>query len=166
MGSDDFTTESARDAADRDDLGAWVREFLSSPGSDNAPLAASLTEGNPSWFGPTRVPISELHRLAGAEGEPVLEVIEEDEWRDDVDEMKEKIEGGWVPAPLIAAYRDDQLVLEDGNHRAESLRQAGEDDAWVVIRFDDVSQRDRYRRHHLGGGVTPSRRRETLRFHL
>jgi hypothetical protein len=139
-----FSTASARAAADRDELGTWVAEFLASPGSDNALLAERLADGDPVWFGPVRLPISELNRLAGPAGEPVLEVVEEDEWRDDVDDMKEKIDDGWEPAPMVVSYRDDQLVLEDGNHRTESLRQAGEEDAWAIVRFDDAAQRDQF----------------------
>jgi hypothetical protein len=139
-----FTTTTAREAADRDELGTWVAEFLASPGSDNALLAERLADGDPVWIGPVRLPISDLNRLAGPAGEPVLEVVEEDEWRDDVEEMKEKIDDGWEPAPMVVSYRDDQFVLEDGNHRTESLRQAGEDEAWAVVRFDDEEQRDRF----------------------
>jgi len=143
-----FSTSSAREASDRGELGTWVAEFLASPGSDNALLAERLAGGDPVWFGPVRLPISELNRLAGPAGEPVLEVVEEDEWRDDVEDMKEKIDDGWEPAPMIVSYRDDQLVLEDGNHRTESLRQAGEEAVWSVVRFDTEEERDRFLAAH------------------
>jgi len=45
---------------------------------------------------------------------------------------------------VVVSYRDEQYVLEDGNHRAESLRRAGHAEAWAVIRFDDEEQRDRF----------------------
>lgn len=137
MSDQEFTTDTARAAAERGDLGAWVHDFLGSPGSDNADLAEILADGDPAWLGPVRLRISDLNRLAGPEGEPVLEVVEEDEWRDDVAEMAERIEGGWEPAPVIVSYRDEQYVLEDGNHRAESLRRAGHDETWAIVRFDD-----------------------------
>src|SRR5829696_9212208 len=100
MASHQFSLESARQAAQRDDLRRWVAEFLSSPGSDNAALADQLTERSPSWIGPVRLPLNQLHRLAGPEGEPVLCVVDDDDWRDDVDDMKEEIEEGWDPPPL------------------------------------------------------------------
>ena len=36
------------------------------------------------------------------------------------------------------------LVLEDGNHRVEALRRAGEERAWTVIAFPDDATRDRF----------------------
>jgi hypothetical protein len=143
-----FSTSSAREASDRGELGTWVAEFLASPGSDNELLAERLADGDPAWFGPIQLPISELNRLAGPAGEPVLEVVEEDEWRDDVEEMKEKIDDGWEPAPMIVSWRDEQFVLEDGNHRAESLRRSGEETAWSIVRFDDAAERDRFVASH------------------
>ena len=38
-----------------------------SRGSDNATLAASLANGPHHWFGPLRVPLTQLVRLAGPE---------------------------------------------------------------------------------------------------
>ena len=45
---------------------------------------------------------------------------------------------------MVASYRDGDLVLEDGNHRVEALRRAGEERAWAVIAFDDDATRDRF----------------------
>jgi hypothetical protein len=140
--SEDFSTETARAAAARDELSDWVAEFLSSPGSDNAALADQLTSELRWWLGPVRVRLDELHRLAGPPGHPVLEEVDDDDWRDDVDDLSRRIEAGADPAPVIASYRDGQLVLEDGNHRVEAARRAGEEQAWTVIGFDDADQRD------------------------
>ena len=148
MAEHDFSRDSAIEAADRDDLGAWVADFLSSPGSDNAALAHKLTEGNPSWLGPVQLPIDQLHRLAGPEGDPVLEVVEDDEWRDDVDEMAGKIDDGWEPPPMIVTFRDEQLMLEDGNHRVEGLRRAGHTEAWSIVRFEDDEHREEFLSTH------------------
>ena len=52
--------------------------FLCSPGSDNAPLAAKLTETPRWWLAPVQVPLDDLARLAGPPGAPVLEVVDED----------------------------------------------------------------------------------------
>jgi hypothetical protein len=139
-----YSVEAAREAAQRDELGTWVAEFLSSPGSDNAELGAQLTEPPRYWLGPVQVPLSHLHRLAGPEGAPVVIAVDDDHWEDYVDDMKDGIEEGWDPPPLIVSYRNGQLVLEDGNHRVESLRRAGEPVGWAVIGFDDPEQRDRF----------------------
>jgi hypothetical protein len=132
-----FSIDAARGAAERGELGRWVADFLASPGSDNAPLAEQLTTELRWWLGPVEVPIDQLHRLAGPPGDPVLYPTDEDEWRDDVDDLHGKVRDGWEPPPVIAAWRDSQLVLEDGNHRVEGLRRSGANRAWAVIGFDD-----------------------------
>lgn len=139
-----YTVTTAREAAERDDLNAWVGAFLASPGSDNAPLGQQLTDPPRWWHGPVLVPLDQLHRLAGPPDHPVLRPTEDDEWRDDVDDLADKVDDGLDPPPVIATHRDDHLVLEDGNHRVEAMRRAGEDEAWTVIGFDDESARNRW----------------------
>ena len=131
-------------AADRDDLAAWVSAFLASPGSDNPVLAEMLSQRPDSWLGPIELPIDQLHRLAGPADAPVLCPVEEHEWRDDVEDLKERVEEGWEPPPLIVTYRDEQLVVEDGNHRIEGMRRAGVDRAWSIVNFEDPSERDQF----------------------
>lgn len=140
----EFTVEGARSAAERDDLESWVRRFLASPGSDNAELGELLTDRPRWWTGPLRLPISSMHRLAGPPDEPVLCPVDDDEWRDDVDDLAEKVDDGWDPPPMIVTYRNGQLVLEDGNHRVEGLRRAGEASAWSVVSFEDNAERDAF----------------------
>ena len=137
-----YTVESARAASERDALGDWVAEFLASPGSDNEVLAETLTTPDRCWLGPVEVPINRLNRLAGPSDAPVLCPVDDDYWDDRVDDMEDKVEDGWEPPPVIVTAQGDQLVLEDGNHRVESLRRAGEQTAWAVISFDDSTARD------------------------
>ena len=139
-----YSVTTAREAAERDDLAAWVAEFLASPGSDNAPLAEILAERPNNWTGPVQLPIDQLGRLAGPPGHPVLEEVEEHEWRDDVEDLKERVEEGWEPPPLIVTCRDDQFLVEDGNHRIEGLRRAGVEEAWSIVNFEDPDERDRF----------------------
>lgn len=139
-----FTVESAREAAARDELGAWVAGFLSSPGSDNAPLAHMLTHPPRTWIGPVRLPLDQLCRLAGPPDHPVIVPIEDDACFDHVADLEDKVENGWEPPPMIVTFRDDQLHLEDGNHRVEGLRRAGEREAWAVVSFDTPEERDRF----------------------
>jgi hypothetical protein len=141
---EEFSVEAARDAARRNDLDTWVADFLSSPGSDNEALASLLSEQPRWWLGPVRLPLRKLHRLVGPEGERVLCPIDDDDWGDSVDDMAESIEEGWEPPPLIVTFRDDQLVLEDGNHRVEGLRRTGAHEGWAIINFDDPDARDRF----------------------
>jgi hypothetical protein len=139
-----FSVESARDAAQRDELGEWVARFLGSAGSDNTDLAEQLSDRVGSWIGPLKVPIDRLHRLAGPPGEPVLCPVDDDYWGDNVDKMEAKVEDGWEPPPVIVTYRDDQLVLEDGTHRVESLRRADARDTWAIIGFADAHDREAF----------------------
>lgn len=141
---DPHTTASARAAAADDRLGEWTRDFLASPGSDNAPLGEILSDPPRSWLGPVKVPLDQLVRLAGPEGHPVLEEVDEGYWRDDVQELADDIDDGETVAPVVATFRDDRLHLEDGNHRVEALRRAGVEWAWTVIAFDDDTTRDRF----------------------
>jgi hypothetical protein len=140
----EFTTATAREAAGRDELDRWVADFLASPGSDNAELGKQLTSAQRWWLGPVELPIDRLHRLAGPPDSPALETVEEDEWRDDVDDLAAQIERGDEPAPVIVTHRDGDLLLEDGNHRVEALRRAGHDLAWGVVAFDDPAERDAF----------------------
>jgi len=139
-----FTVEAARSASERDELDEWVAEFLASPGSDNAALADQLGDRVHCWLGPVQVPFDQLHRLAGPPEHPVLEVWDEEDWRDDVQDLAEKADDGWEPPPVVVAYRDGQLVLEDGNHRVEGLRRNGERETWAIIGFADAEERDRF----------------------
>jgi hypothetical protein len=135
---EDHSVDAARAAAARDELGPWVVDFLASPGSDNAALGEALATSHRWWMGPVELPLDRLHRLAGPPGQPVVEVVEDDEWRDDVDDLAGKVEGGLEPPPVVVTYRRDldQLVVEDGNHRLEAIRRTGQDRAWAVVGFE------------------------------
>ena len=139
-----FTVEAAREAAERDELDAWVARFLCSPGSDNPLLAEILRDPPRTWIGPVRLRIDQLHRLAGPPEHPVLCPVDDDYWRDDVADLGQKVEEGWEPPPMVVTFRDDALVLEDGNHRTEALRRAGEEGAWAVVSFESPEERDRF----------------------
>mgnify|MGYP003543545714 CR=1 FL=1 len=141
---DQYSLDGARAAAERDELGEWVADFLASPGSDNGALAARLADPPRCWLGPVRIPLEHLNRLAGPPGEPVLCPVDEDYWRDDVEDLEQKVREGWEPPPVVASYRDGQLFLEDGNHRVEGVRRSGDRQAWTVIGFDDPEERERF----------------------
>ncbi len=136
----DFTVDSARAAADAAGLNDWVAGFLSSPGSDNAPLAHELTSPPRDWVGPVELRFDDLHRLAGPPDQPTLDRFDGEDL-DTVDEMRDSLDDGWEPPPLIVTYREEQFVVEDGNHRIEGLRRDGRDRWWAVISCED--ERDR-----------------------
>jgi hypothetical protein len=148
----EFSVESARRAAGEDRLRDWVAQFLASPGSDNAVLAEKLSKELTWWAGPVQLPLGKLHRLAGPPGDPVLCPVDDEYWDERVEDMDELAERGWDPPPVIVACRGDELVLEDGNHRAEGLRRAGRQVIWAVIGFAEQEARDRFR----AGSVDPA----------
>jgi hypothetical protein len=142
-----FSLASAFEAAARDDLARWVGDFLASPGSDNAVLAAALAQREHWWIGPIPVSVGDLVRLAGPEQEALVP-IDEKEWEEDVEAMEDSVEEGWQPPPLLAEYRAGRLLLQDGNHRYEALLRSGEQHAWTLVYFDDPRERDRYLAQH------------------
>lgn len=129
----EHTIDSARAAQRRDVLGDWVAEFLASGGSDNAALGEELRTEIRHWHGPIRLPLDELQRFVGPPGDPVVVEVDEDYWDDRVPDLADKIEDGMEPPPVIVRVRDDGLHLEDGNHRVEGLRRAGETRAWAIV---------------------------------
>ena len=152
----EHTVDAARQAAANDELNDWVCDFLSSPGSDNAPLACALTDPPRHWAGPVLVPIEQLQRLAGPPGDPVLVEIDDEEWAERVDDMAEKVAEGWELPPVIVTHDDGTYQLEDGNHRVESLRRAGETEAWAVINFRTPEERDLFTVEALGADTEPA----------
>lgn len=145
----EFSLASARQAARDEELAEWVARFLASPGSDNAALAHELTDPPRTWMGPVQLPLDRLHRLAGPPGDPVLQPTDEDDWRDDVSDLEQLVAEGWEPPPVIVSYRDDQLVLEDGNHRVEGIRRAGIEVAWAVVNVESPDDRHRFEQELL-----------------
>ena len=135
-----FSLRSAEEAANSGGLAEWVAEFLASPGSDNAELARILAERPDHWIGPMPIPLDQLHRLAGPPGAPVLAEVDEDEWRDDVIDLSERVEEGWEPPPVIVTCKGDHFMVEDGNHRIEGMRRAGETEGWSLICFTDPQE--------------------------
>jgi hypothetical protein len=140
----EYSLQGAHAASDRNELSAWVAGFLASPGSDNAALAEQLTNDLKCWTGPWEVPINQLHRLAGPPGDPVLCPVDDDDWDDRVDEMAERTKAGWEPPPVILSYQESKLVLEDGNHRAESVRRAGRAKVWAIVGFANQEDCERF----------------------
>ncbi len=139
-----FTVETARDAASQDRLREWVDEFLASPGSDNAWLGEDLRDRHAHWLGPLQLPLDELNRFVGPEGAPVLVEVDDDYWDSRVPDLADKIDDGFVPPPFIVSFSDGELILEDGNHRVESLRRSGETHGWAVVGFEHAEDLERF----------------------
>ena len=140
-----FNLAAARAAAAQGSIAEWVGDFLASPGSDNATLAAGLAQRRHWWLGPIQLPVEYLTRLAGPE--PSAECpIDPEEWNADVELMADELEEGWEPPPLLAEWSAEQqaLLLQDGNHRLEALLREGARHAWVIAWFDDPDEHERF----------------------
>ena len=149
MSEEEFSVSSAQRAADEGRLAQWVVDFLSSPGSSNAELAADLALKGTVYLGPIRLPLDQLTPMAGPDEDEVVVPVAEEEWESDVEDMEDSIEEGWDPPPLLVSHHDGQYFLEDGNHRCETLRRAGATSAWTILLFGDETERDRFLEKHV-----------------
>lgn len=145
---DGFSLGSARRAADEDRLAEWVVDFLASPGSDNAPLAASLAFTGATYLGPIRFEIARITPMAGPDEEHVVVPVAVEDWESDIERMEHSVEEGWHPPPLLVSHRDGRYYLEDGNHRCETLRRSGATYAWTILMFRDGAERDQFIARH------------------
>jgi hypothetical protein len=141
-----YSLDSARRASELNELTEWVAGFLASPGSDNPALAEHLTEELDWWTGPLELPLDQLNRLVGPPGDPVLCPVDDEYWEGRLGDMDELAKEGWDPPPVIVSYRQDKLVLEDGNHRAESVRRAGKRQVWAIVGFENGQDAVRFTR--------------------
>ena len=155
MSEEEVSVSSARRAADEGRLAQWVVDFLSSPGSSNAELAAALALKGTVYLGPIRFPLDRLTPMAGPDEDEVVVTVAKEEWESDVEDMEDSIEEGWHPPPLLVSHHDGQFFLEDGNHRCETLRRTGATSAWTILLFDNEMERDRFLEEH-GDTVTRS----------
>ena len=144
--SDDqkFSLASAQRAADGGRLADWVVDFLSSPGSSNPVLAAALAMKGTIYLGPIRFALDRLTPMAGPDGDDVVVPVAKGEWESDVEGMEHSLEEGWHPPPLLVSHHDGKYLLEDGNHRCETLRRTGATDTWAILLFADEVERDRF----------------------
>jgi hypothetical protein len=133
----EYSLASARAASDRHELTEWVTGFLGSPGSDNAALAEHLSQELGWWTGPLELPLDQLNRLVGPPGDPVLCPVDDEYWNGRLAELDRRTKAGWEPPPVIVSYRQGKFVLEDGNHRSESVRRAGKTLVWAVVGFEN-----------------------------
>lgn len=154
----EYSLESARRAAKRDELAKWVGEFLASRGSDNEVLAAALAQDRHFWLGPVELAIDDLVPLSGPDDQDETLCSEDaDHWHEEIGEMEAAIEDGWEPPPILVEHQDGKLLVQDGNHRLTALTEAGESCCWAIVYFEDRSTRDEFvaSRPEIERPVTP-----------
>jgi len=148
ISSEEFSLASAQRAADEGMLAQWVVDFLASPGSDNAELAADLALSGATYLGPIPFELERLTPMAGPDEGRVAVPVPREVWELDVEAMEHSFKEGWRPPPLLVSHRDGKYYLEDGNHRYETLRRNGATHAWTILLFADEAERDRYLERH------------------
>lgn len=115
----DDSLVSARRAADKGEVGAWLQEFLHGSGA-NEGLAGILLVFRRAFVGPVEVPLDKL--LVGGFGD-----YDTADSRAKVEAMCAALQDGWQPPPLILAgdYQATRWHVSDGGHRLQALRRTG-----------------------------------------
>ena len=142
---EDFTVEAARRAAERDELGDWVARVPRQPRAATTPSWATPSPTRPapgsvrcgcrstsSTAWPARPATRCWSRSTRTSGATTSTT-----WR-----RRSRRAGSRRPWSSPTATTSSHL--EDGNHRVEGLRRAGEDEAWAVVSFDSTEERDRF----------------------
>ncbi|KRE55926.1 hypothetical protein ASL11_34910 [Paenibacillus sp. Soil750] len=84
------------------------------------------------YLGPLEVEINRLDRVVGPEQH--MEYVEnEDWWNYNINQICERIEGGWDMPPLIAENRNGIFSIRDGNHRLGALEKLKKEKYFVII---------------------------------
>lgn len=126
-----FTLETAIETAQKGTVRDWVIGFLEGIGR-NAELAKGIRNNTQHFIGPVLTPLKRLERIAGPERSMIYRKPQRI-WRREVRSMRDSIQKGWTPPPLITVdffTRPDQLA--DGNKRHQALTQLGIREYWVI----------------------------------
>ena len=130
-----FTIEEAIDFSIKGKIEEWVHLFLNSIG-DNKPLSEGLNLQKRFWLGPISISLDNLKRCCGPE--PNMEYVDSLEaWEKHIIGFQQLINDGWTMPPLIAENMNGKLIIRDGNHRLEAMRQENFDKCWVIIGDSD-----------------------------
>ncbi|OGK48264.1 hypothetical protein A3A93_02235 [Candidatus Roizmanbacteria bacterium RIFCSPLOWO2_01_FULL_38_12] len=105
------------------DLGDGVLRYLRGPGG-NPQLADGIEYYAKYFVGSINFPLSKLHRVVS--GEPEEAGYYDPQWQENVAAIRQKIESGWIPPPLIVVdYLSGRLDIADGNHTSQALEDCG-----------------------------------------
>ena len=138
--------ESARTAADRGTLEAWVHRYLNGPGK-NAAFSEGLALEQRFWRGPLRIGLQKLERTCGPEPEmPYREPM--DRWVARVAALAAEFRGVEAYAPLLVQYEAGRLRIRDGNHRYAALQSLHVGACWIILWYANVEE---FRHHEARG---------------
>ena len=137
---------SARTAADRGTLEAWVHRYLNGPGK-NAAFSEGLALEQRFWRGPLRIGLQKLERTCGPEPEmPYREPM--DRWVARLAALAAGFRDVETYARLLVQYEAGRLRIRDGNHRYAALQSLHVGACWIILWYANVDEL----RHHEARG--------------
>lgn len=143
----DFTLAESLRHRDKPSFAKWLDAFLRGPGN-NIQLADGLLRAPRWWIGPSQIALESLILKCG----PGLEFHEDPYvWNRRTEQLSSAIRAGLAVPPLVAEYKNDSLILADGNHRCAALLQCGVATYWTAVWFNSDLDYTAYRT----GNVAP-----------
>ena len=127
-----MTLQEAIKASKQGKLKEWVYEFIMNEHSKHIEFYNELQSEERYFFGPIRISLKDLKRIAGPENEMEY-TVPDDWWNNQIPLLKGLIEDGWDMPPLIIRIRDDGYYLTDGNHRLEALRRLQYEEYYAIF---------------------------------
>lgn len=143
-----FNVDEAIEFGKRGEIEEWVHLFLNSVG-DNRAFSEGLKLQKRYWIGPLLIELNKLKRCCGPE--PEMQFVDSAEaWEKHISKFQELIRNNWDMPPLIVQHLEDQLVINDGNHRWEAMKREKFDKCWVIIwGSEDEEQLRKYGNHEF-----------------
>lgn len=136
-------------------IALWVDRFLRHTPQPNLVLADRLLETDPMWVGPIEVGENSLITVAG----PGKKYHEDPKvWQSRIDKIKQDGLIAEDLPPLLVYLREKEakesggpsyeLLVADGAHRLEALRQLGKQKIWCYIWFHTVQSQEVFLREY------------------
>jgi hypothetical protein len=126
-----FTVKEAVSFSKEGRIEEWVHLFLNSVG-DNVPFSEGLKLEKRYWTGPLLIKPDKLRRCCGPEPNMKYFNAPED-WECEISKFQQLIRNDWEMPPLIVQHVENELIVNDGNHRLEALIREGIEKCWVII---------------------------------
>lgn len=128
-----YSIEEAKEYSDRNELDKWLQSFLRDtttkhPG-DNIPLADGLLLEDRFYIGPILINLSDLETVRI---EKDIEGNDLDYYNEVVSRMSSDYKDYNFP-PFIVEYKNNKLILTDGNHRYSALKKLNISEYYVII---------------------------------
>ena len=126
------TSTSAREFSAAGRLEEWIHLFLYGEGN-NKPFSDGLKIEPRRFLAPEKMNLNRLARCCGPEAEMQFNVPEEGFIKRVGNIFDRYKNGNWDMPPLIVCRGGNGYIINDGNHRYEALKKAGEAQHWVIV---------------------------------